>query len=143
MVAFLISVVALVVIAAAAMAYGYKRRAVGTPLSWGEAMVGAVVAFFAMFLAYGVVPHQWLTYAGNELGWRKDKIIFGPGDVIQKYVPFTVSYEAVQDAIAAGLYIVFLGIQIALWAMWQGRDKRNKPKEIETSAFGRPLVKGT
>ena len=142
MVAFLTSVVALVVICAAAMAYGYKRRAVGAPLSWGEAMVGAVVAFFAMFLAYGVVPHQWLTYAGNELGWRKDKIIFGPGDVIEKYVPFTVSYEAVQDGIAAGLYIVFLGIQIALWAMWQGRGKK-KVKEIETSAFGRPLVKGT
>ena len=91
MVAFLTSVVALVVISAAAMAYGYKRRAVGTPLSWGEAMAGAVVAFFAMFLAYGVIPHQWLTYAGNELGWRKDKIIFGPGDIIDKYVPFTVS----------------------------------------------------
>jgi len=141
MVAFLTSVVVLVLISGAAMAYG-RRRPVGAPLSWGEAMVAAAVVFFAMFLAYGVIPHQWLTYAGNELGWRKDKIIFGPGDVIQKYVPFTMSYEAVQDGIAAGLYIVFLGIQIALFSMWQGRGNK-KPKEIETSAFGRPLVKGS
>ena len=41
---------------------------------------------------------------------------------------------------AAGIYIVALGIQIWLWAKWQNRGK-TKPKEIPTSAFGRPLVK--
>ena len=141
MVAFLTSIVALVALTAATMAYG-RRRPVGTPLSWGEAMVGAVVVFFLFLLAYGIVPHQWLDYGGSELGWRKDKIVFGPGDVIDKVVPFTVSYEAIKDAIAAGLYIVFLGAHIALWSMWQGRGKK-KVEEIETSAFGRPLVKGS
>jgi hypothetical protein len=31
-------------------------------------------------------------------------------------------------------------VQIALWSIWQNRGK-SKPKEIPTSAFGRPLVK--
>ena len=30
------------------------------------------------FLAYGVVPHQWLTHADTELNWRPDKILTGP-----------------------------------------------------------------
>ena len=139
MVAFLTALVITVAITAGVMAYG-QRRPVGTPLAWGEAMFGAMIVFFAIFLIYGVVPHQWLAFADNELGWRKDKIVFGPGDIIEKGVPFTVTYEAIRDIIAAGIYIVALGIQIALWAMFQNRGKA-KPKEIPTSAFGRPLVK--
>jgi hypothetical protein len=139
MVAFLTSLVIVVVITVGVMQYG-KRRPVGTPLTWGEAMFGGAVVFTAIFLIYGVVPHQWLAYADNELGWRKDKIVMGPGDAIDKGLPFTMTYEAIRDFIAAGIYIVALGIQIFLWAKWQNRGK-TKPKEIPTSAFGRPLVK--
>jgi hypothetical protein len=139
MVAFLTALVITVAITVAVMQYG-KRRPVGTPLTWGEAMFGAAVVFFAIFLIYGVVPHQWLAFADSELGWRKDKILFGPFDIIDKVVPFTITYEAIRDIIAAGIYIVALGIQIALWAKWQNRGKV-KPKAIPTSAFGRPLVK--
>ena len=139
MVAFLTSLVITVGITVAVMLYG-KRRPVGTPITWGEAMFGSMVVFAAIFLIYGVDPHQWLAYADNELGWRKDKIVFGPGDILDKALPFTLTYEAIRDFIAAGIYIVALGVQITLWAMWQNRGK-SKPKEIETSAFGRPLVK--
>ena len=141
MVAFLTSLLVTVAITVAVMLYG-RRRPVGTPITWGEAMFGSMVVFLAIFLIYGVVPHQWLAYADNELGWRKDKIVMGPGDILDRALPFTLTYEAIRDFIAAGIYIVALGIQIALWAMWQNRGK-SKPKEIETSAFGRPLVKGT
>ena len=43
-----------------------KRRPVGTPLTWGEAMVAGVWSFFLMFWVYGVIPHLWLTWADNE-----------------------------------------------------------------------------
>jgi formate hydrogenlyase subunit 3/multisubunit Na+/H+ antiporter MnhD subunit len=141
MVAFLTSLVITVGLTVAVMLYG-KRRPVGTPITWGEAMFGSMVVFLIIFLIYGVVPHQWLAYADNELGWRKDKIVLGPGDVFDKALPFTLTYEAIRDFIAVGIYVVALGVQIALWAMWQNRGK-SKPKEIPTSAFGRPLVKST
>ena len=165
MVAFLTSLLVTVAITVAVMRYG-KRRPVGTPITWGEAMFGSMVVFLAIFLIYGVVPHQWLAYADNELGWRSDKIgipigplgaVFGStentffsneGNVLfPEGVPlltgyFVITAQAIRDVIAAGIYIVALGVQIALWAMWQNRGK-SKPKEIETSAFGRPLVKGT
>jgi Na+-driven multidrug efflux pump len=138
-VAFVFSLIATIVLTAIAPRYA-RRRPQGTPVTWGEAMVAALFVFFVMFIAWGVLPHQWLTYADNDLQWRKDKIVMGPGDTIDKFLPFTVTYEAVRDILAAGIYIVTLGVMIALWAQWQNRGKE-KPKELPTSAYGRPLVK--
>ena len=144
MVAFLTALVVTIAMTALAMAYG-RRRPVGAPLTWGEAMAAAAYVFMIIFLIYGVVPHQWLQWADSQLGWRKDKILAGPGSVPKKSIsfdiPMTITYETIRDAIAAGIYIVGLGVQMALFAMWQNRGK-SKPKEIPTSAFGRPLVKG-
>jgi len=138
-VAFVFSLIATIALAAVVPLYA-RRRPPGTPLTWGEAMAASLYVFFVMFLAWGVMPHQWLSYADNALQWRKDKILFGPGDVVDKFLPFTVTYEAVRDIIAAGIYIVTLGGMMALWAQWQNRGKE-KPKELPTSAYGRPLVK--
>lgn len=136
MVALGFSFIGLVLPLAIVLLYA-QRRPVGTPLSWGEAMVAAVFAFWAMFVAYGILPHQWLGYADNELGWRADKFFLGP-DV--EWMPFVVTYEKLRDLIAAGIYIVGLGGQIAIWAYWQNRGKA-KAKALPTSAFGRPLLK--
>ena len=60
-----------------------KRRPVGTGTTWGEAMIGAVYTFFVLFLAFGVVPHQFLDHADKDLGWRKDKLLLGPFDILK------------------------------------------------------------
>jgi hypothetical protein len=137
-VAFVVSLVVLIASVAVVPAYA-RRRPVGAPLTWGEAMLAATYLFFVMFVAYGIVPHQWLTWADNELSWRADKILLGPGDLVDK-LPFTVTYQVLRDVIAAGIYIVFLGGQVALWSMWQNRGK-TKPAELPVSSYGRPLVK--
>jgi hypothetical protein len=137
-VAFVFSLVATVVFAALVPLYA-RRRPAGTPLTWGEAMIASLFAFFLMFLAWGILPHQWLTFADNDLQWRKDKILFGPGDIFDK-LPFTITYEVIRDFIAVGIYGVTLAATMILWAQWQKRGKE-KPKELPTSAFGRPLVK--
>ena len=121
-----------------------KRRPLGTPLSWGEAMVAAVYSFFVMFLAYGVVPHQWLTHAGNELNWRADRFIIGPklgSKHLLKYLPFSITRQAAQDTIAALIYIVFFGLQIFVWVWWQKRGSKKAGAKELTSSYGRPLVK--
>jgi hypothetical protein len=129
----------------AMIAYG-KRRPIGAPLTWGEAMVAATVAFAWFFWVYGVVPHQWLTYAGNELSWRPDKILVGPElpftgqeGLFEYLLPFTVNYENLNHIVAVLIYGVFLGMHVAAWAIWQDRGKV-QPLEL-TSDYGRPLVK--
>ena len=130
-----------------------KRRPVGTPLTWGEAAVGGVYVFFLLFWIYGVVPHQWLTFADSELSWRPDRVWFGPaGQITLPFVgwslqtpwfPMTVSAQIFRDIIATLIYVVLLGGQIWLWAWWQKRGTRAETaKAIEpVTAYGRPLMK--
>ncbi len=122
-----------------------KRRAPGSPLLWGDAMVAGTAAFFLMFWAYGILPHQWLTLADNEWAWRPDRILYGPWDIFKPTsdggaVPVIISYRTLRDIIATVLYIVLLGGQIAMWAWWQGRADK-KVADVEVSDYGRPLVK--
>jgi hypothetical protein len=125
--------------------YYAKRRAPGDPYTWGEAMIASTYAFFLMFWVYGVVPHFWLTYADNELGWRSDNIVYGPGDLLQPQAfggnfPLTLTFQAVRDFIVVGIYVVFLGLQMWLWSYWQNRGKK-QVVEVAVSDYGRPLVK--
>jgi hypothetical protein len=127
-----------------------RRRPPGTPVTWGEAFVGGTFIFALMLIGYGVVPHQWLTYADNDLLWRPDKLMLGiSGDGIKigddvKTLSGTgriiVNAQAVRDIIAAGIYIVFLVAQVWMWSVWQKRGR--KPPEVELSSrFGRPVMR--
>jgi len=124
-----------------------KRRPVGTPLSWGESMAASVYVFFLMFWCYGMVPHLWLTWAGNELGWRPDNLIVGPGGILKAqksggWNPVILNYQIIRDVIAVLLYAIFLGGNMWLWAWSQNRAKRMATvPAVVTSDYGRPLVK--
>ncbi|HEX9681512.1 MAG TPA: hypothetical protein VGA13_00365 [Acidimicrobiales bacterium] len=131
-VAFVMSFLVLVIGCAVLVPYA-KRRPTDKVPTWGEAYLGGTYVFFLLFWAYGVVPHQWLNWADNELNWRPDEFF------LETYA-IDVTKAAVRDIVAVGLYVGFLGVQIAFWMFWQNRAKP-KATEIEVSAYGRPLVK--
>ena len=162
MVAFLVSLLLSLAMVGVIVRVG-RKRPVGTPLTWGEAFAASVFVFLLLFIVYGVVPHQFLVWADNELGWRNDKvgIPLGPlgqalngklgveeGLLFPEGIPlpngfFVVTAQVLRDLIAAGLYIVFLLGNIWMWLWWQKRDQK-KPDQAEiTSAYGRPLVRGS
>ena len=149
MVAFVTSLIASLVMTAIIFMYA-RRRPVGRPVSWGEAMLGSTYVFFLVFLIYGIVPHQWLTLAENELGWRSDRFFFGWGDFVRPqsqggWFPFDITYRAISDSIAVLLYIVFIGGHIFTWLAWQNRgttaETKAKKALEKRSTYGRPLVK--
>lgn len=149
MVAFLASLLILAVLVLPVFPYA-KRRPQGASLTWGQAMLAGTYAFFVMFWAYGMVPHLWLTWADNELKWRPDLLAYQaihylrldellkPQELGGPF-PMTISMQTIRDIIVTLMYIVFLGAQIALWAVWQGRGA--KKAEVVTSEYGRPLVR--
>jgi hypothetical protein len=142
--AFLVSLFVTLALTFAVIPYG-KRRPVGKPLTWGEAMLSATYAFGVMFLAYGVVPHQWLVHVQNELGWRADKLVNGPFDILQAKsrggsFPFEINYLQIGDILVMGIYGLFVGLQIYMWGWWQRRGTA-KSTAVETSSYGRPLVR--
>ena len=145
MVAFVLSFAIALIGTFGAVLWWGKRRPVGAPLSWGEAILAATLVFALMFWAYGVVPHQWLTYAGNELAWRPDKGLVGPfqinGEPVFSYLlPFSLNYEVVSHTVVVLIYGLFLGLHIWAFMAWQNRAKV-KPLELPTSEYGRPLVR--
>jgi hypothetical protein len=129
-----------------------SRRPIGTPLTWGEAMVAGTFVFALMLVAYGVAPHQWLAFADNKLLWRADKLLVGVSSAgvvwgqkaknLGGSGRIIVNYQAIRDIIASVIYILFLGGQVYLWSVWQKRG-RTKPGDVEaaTSRFNRPLLR--
>ncbi len=111
------------------------------PATWAQSMAGATGVFGMFLLCYGVVPHEWLTWADSELGLREDRIL------LDTY-PLEISGRTLRDTVAAIIYIVFLGLNVAVWVMWQKRGTA-KPKAAapaaatpsRTSAFSRPVTK--
>jgi hypothetical protein len=143
-VAFLASLIATTLMTLAAIPYG-KRRPIGRPVSWGEAMLGATYAFLVLFLAFGVVPHQWIDHADRNLGWDRTRIVYGPGGILKPqslggWNPITLQYEAIRDIVVVVIHVYFFGLLIFMWLWWQRRGQKPTP-ELETSTYGRPLVR--
>ena len=132
----------------AVMEYG-RRRPVGAEMTWGEAMLGSAVVFFLMFWAYGVVPHLFLAFADNELSWRQDRQLVGPGlpswladgqNLLNWALPFRLDYRILRDILATGLYGAALTANVAMFSIWQKRDQMAEAPAVPKSKFGRPLV---
>ena len=112
------------------------------PPTWAQSMLAALAVFALFLLIYGVVPHEWLTWADSKLGLREDKILLNTK-------PIKFSGRALRDIVAATLYIVFLGINTWMWIAWQKRGTAKPkaapatatPEPAGTSAFSRPVTK--
>jgi hypothetical protein len=125
------------------------RRKPGTPLTWGEAMVAAVYIFFLFFWLFGIVPHEFLTWADSELAWTTAKKFIGPDGSwaswwsFWKKIPITVDKQKVRDTVAVLIYGVGLGGLIWFWSFWQNREAKATEAAAQqpVSAYGRPLAK--
>ena len=113
------------------------------PATWAQSMLGASAVFALFLLIYGVVPHEWLTWADSSLGLREDKILFNAWGAIE------FSGRALRDIVATVIYVVGLVINTWMWMAWQKRGTA-KPKPAKaaatpepagTSAFSRPVTK--
>jgi hypothetical protein len=119
-----------------------KRPKSELPATWAQSMLGALAVFALFLLVYGVVPHEWLTWADSKLGLREDKILLDTR-------PIKFSGRALRDIVAATLYIIFLGLNTVMWVMWQKRGTAKPkpapatatPEPAGTSAFSRPVTK--
>ena len=120
-------------------AFLLKRPKSDQPATWAQCMAGAMGVFALFLMGYGVVPHEWLTWADSDLGLREDKLLWDNAVI-------DISGRAVRDVVASTIYIVFLGLNVATWIMWQKRGQAKPkaapaPAPVGTSAFSRPVAK--
>ena len=112
------------------------------PTTWAQAMLGGTAVFALFLLIYGVVPHEWLTWADSSLGLREDKILIDTWAI-------DFSGRALRDIVATLIYIVGLAINTWMWIAWQKRGSAKPkpaaaaatPEPAGTSAFSRPVTK--
>jgi hypothetical protein len=139
-----VAFVASVVVSGTLFGIGFwymNKRPVDRVTTWGEAMVGATYVFGTLFWIYGVVPHQWIQWADSDLGWRNDRFLVGPGEILAD-LPFEIPYTALRDTIVVLIHVVFVAAQLVAWSAWQNRGKRAAEPEPVRSDYGRPLVRG-
>ena len=139
-VAFATSLIVTIAMAMGIVVYS-KRRPPDAPLSWGTAMVGSVYVTFGLVMAFGILPDRWMAHAEGNLKMRSDAILAGPGSTgWLKDLPVVVTKSTVADIVGVTIYMVALVAAAKLWTFWQRRGQK-VAVEIETSPYGRPLVK--
>lgn len=135
MVAFVGSFLVIFAMIGAVLWYGQKRPA-GAPVTWGEAMLGAVLAFACMFWAYGVVPQAWIMWSANELKWRPDQMLTGPSGTLFKG-PISLSKAAVADIITVLIYGFMIQAHVILFIYWNRRGKIQEAARRDDKARGK------
>jgi hypothetical protein len=126
-----------------------KPRDPEIPATWAECIAGAMATFIMMALAYAIVPHEWLTFANSQLQWGDSSkfVVTSNQDILgilPVHYPFAINYPALRDIVVTLIYVVFLGLNLKLFVMWQHRndvpaatDAADAP--VKRSRFGRPL----
>jgi hypothetical protein len=151
------AVLLFVVIMAAIIFVAHRPKPIEPP-TWAQCMAGAVFTFAVFLLGYAVIPHEWIVFAGSYLRWNASKFLVRSGQKIctrnggvctpVHWLNFDINLQAVNDAIAALIYVVMLGLNIYVFSIWQKRPTRaeaaaeatGEEKVVGTSAYGRPVT---
>jgi hypothetical protein len=103
------------------------------PITWVQAVLGAMFVWVMLTLAYGVVPHEWLIFGNSYLNFDTTTFILRRGQWGAHLPPFEITRDKFVDAVAAGIYVVMLGLNIYLFAAWQKRKVAEPAVEAEAS----------
>jgi len=139
-----------------------KPKRADDPATWAQVVLGAMFVWFMFAIGYGVIPHEWLTFANSYLNWDSSFFVLRRSQFAHNLPPFDVSRDKVADAIAALIYVVVLGLNVYFFAAWQKRtvaepatvdrdEEAPTPitggtrfsrfrREKRTSAYGRPVT---
>jgi hypothetical protein len=126
-------------LAAAAMVIRTPKRSNESP-TWAQCMIGAMFVWVMFALGYGVIPHEWLTFGNSYLNFDSSSFLLHKNRIL----PFDITRDKFLDAVAALIYVVVLGLNVAFFAAWQKRKVAEPAAEGESavSASG-PLTGGT
>src|SRR3954462_14035058 len=156
--AIIVDLVLLVLVAhALLMVVSREPKPADHTATWVECFLGGVAVFALMTLAYGVIPHEWLTFANSYLKmgdtshffWQRGQLVetswFGQGVHVP---PFNIDMPAIRDIVVSGIYVVLLGLNVVLFAAWQKRNVVVEQPAADTtpakrSRFGRPVRRGS
>jgi len=126
-----------VLMSMAGATYGYLWR---LPLTWARAMLGALLFSGLMFIIFAIIPNQFLTLTQATLEWTPTKtlVVVPPFLVLNNEI--TVSFSVLKDMMSAGYATVMLLAIPVIMYKWQVQGtKKDIPKPVPISSYGRPM----
>jgi len=110
------------------------------PATWVASFLGAMYVWAMFALGYGVIPHEWLTFGNSYLNFDSSSFLLHKNRII----PFDITRDKFLDAVAALIYVVVLGLNVAFFAAWQKRKVAEPAAEGEAAASeAGPVTGGT
>jgi hypothetical protein len=124
-----------------AAAYGVIRtpKKSTEPSTWVQVIVGAMFVWFMFALGYGVIPHEWLTFANSYLNFDSSSFLMHKNRILH----FDITRDKAADAVAALIYVVVLGLNIFFFAAWQKRKVAEPATDGAVAADSGPITGGT
>ena len=122
------------------------------PTTWAEAMGGAVYTFAMFLLMYAIIPHEFITASDKYWNLSTNRYIIKSTTAIPFNKawnwPFSIDLQhGLRDPLVVVIYLIFFGLNIAVFVMWQKRPTAAQAAEAAErpavdagkSRFGRPL----
>ena len=126
-------------LAAAAAVIRTPKRSNESP-TWAQCVIGAMFVWAMFALGYGVIPHEWLTFGNSYLNFDSSSFLLHKNRIL----PFDITRDKFLDAVAALIYVVVLGLNVAFFAAWQKRKVAEPAAEGEAMASeAGPVTGGT
>ena len=101
------------------------------PTTWAATFLGAMFVWVMLVLGYGVIPSEWIIFGNSYLNFDSATYLLRQDQWATNLPPFDITRDKFVDAVAGGIYIVVLVINIAMFSAWQ---KRKTVAEIEAAA---------
>ena len=101
------------------------------PTTWAATFLGAMFVWVMLVLGYGVIPSEWIIFGNSYLNFDSSTFLLRQDQWGTHLPPFTITRDKFVDAVAGGIYIVVLVINVAMFVAWQ---KRKTVAEIEAAA---------
>src|SRR5258708_31505896 len=100
------------------------------PSTWAQCVIGAMFVWVMFALGYGVIPHEWLTFGNSYLNFDSSSFLLHKNPSI----PFDITRDNAVDGVAAVIYVIVLGLNVAFFAAWQKRKVAEPAAEGDAAA---------
>ncbi len=87
------------------------------PATWAGTVLGALGVWFMLTLGYGVIPSEWIIFGNSYLNFDSSSFLMHRNT----FIHFDITRDKFVDAVAAGIYVVVLVINVYLFSAWQKR----------------------
>jgi hypothetical protein len=112
------------------------------PATWAMTFIGAMFVWVMLTLGYAVIPSEWIIFGNSYLNFDSSTFLLHRGQWANNLPPFDITRDKFVDAIAGLIYVVVLGLNVALFVAWQKRKVAEPAAEGEAATGEEEAARG-